>query len=125
MFAEGLCAVHPFFAAIAACLHAARLDCLLEAAIAGWDLDLVSPGEESLMWWWIERICRARSQLVLAESWESIWAEAWGDVAQAMRNVSVSFAALAESVISCDRYLCRTLRFALQMGNQGGRSGFV
>jgi hypothetical protein len=88
ILAEHFASLDPAFASLASCLHAARLDCLLEAAIASWDLDVVSPGEERLLWWWIEQISCARSSLSLPETWESTWAGAWGCLSQGMQAVS-------------------------------------
>lgn len=65
-------------------MHAIRLDCLLEGALAAFDAELISTYEEKQAWWWISRIATARSELGLKRTWQSVWAEMWADIAQAM-----------------------------------------
>lgn len=86
-FAERHASDHPAFDTIATCLHAARLDCLLEAALAGFTLDLISRREERLAWWWIHQVTTARLELQLQESWESTWVRAWHKISAGMQAV--------------------------------------
>lgn len=78
---------HPGFPVVALALHAARLDCLLEAALAAFDLDLIGPAEERETWWWIYSITTRRIQLPLRDTWTAKWAESWSFLAGAMQYV--------------------------------------
>lgn len=69
-------------------IHAIRLDCLLEAALAAFDTDLISTYEEQQAWWWIELVARTRVELGLKSTWQSLWAEMWAKIARGMFLVS-------------------------------------
>lgn len=75
---------------IARVIHAIRLDCLLEGALAAFDTDLISAYEEAQAWWWIERVARERVSLGLKQTWQSLWAEMWLHIAEGMRLVRMS-----------------------------------
>lgn len=84
------------FRTIAPALHAARLDCLLQAALAAFDLALISPAEEQEAWWWIHSVSAARSDLQLQETWRSEWAKSWSSVGAGMLSVGSLFNPEAE-----------------------------
>lgn len=119
IFAEEFSQYHPSFASIATCLFAARLDCLLEAALAAWDLGIIGVDEERLAWWWIYQVTSCRVQMALAESWESAWARAWLNIAAGMilvRPVCV------EASSEVDDSSCRSSRYherCLTFGSNG------
>ena len=80
--------VYSDFSTVALALHAARLDCLLEAALSGFTLDLITPSEEREAWWWIYSITKARSDLALRRTWQAEWARSWSFIALGMKSVS-------------------------------------
>jgi len=82
--AEKLCH-YEFFSQIASAMHASRLDCLLESALAAWDIELITPFEEQEAWWWVQAVGDERLRLGLRLSWEALWAELWAAVAAAMQ----------------------------------------
>lgn len=69
-------------------MHAIRLDCLLEGALAAFDTDLISGYEEQQAWWWIGCVTRGRVEMGLKKSWQTVWAEMWAQIARAMFMVS-------------------------------------
>ena len=64
-------------------LHAIRLDCLLEGALAAFDNDLIATYEERQAWWWIGRIAQNRVELGMVD-WGHTWAEMWSAIAKMM-----------------------------------------
>ena len=81
-WAESMATRNAAFTPIAAILHAARLDCLLEAALCTLQLDLVQPSERGMTWWWISRVATCRLELCPSESFEATWATVWLSTAQ-------------------------------------------
>ena len=79
---------HPAFSTVALALHAARLDCLLEAALSGFTLELITPMEEREAWWWVYSITKARSDLALCITWQAEWARSWSLIASGMQFVN-------------------------------------
>jgi hypothetical protein len=77
----------PEFRLVVAAMQSKRLDCLLEAALAGFDLDLVTASEERMSWWWIHEICLYRQSLRLETTALSSWADLWLSVSAAMQLV--------------------------------------
>ena len=65
-------------------MHAIRLDCLLEGALAAFDADLISMYEEQQAWWWIGCVARSRLELGLKRSRQTVWAEMWAQIARTM-----------------------------------------
>nr|XP_018260302.1 uncharacterized protein I303_07220 [Kwoniella dejecticola CBS 10117]OBR82460.1 hypothetical protein I303_07220 [Kwoniella dejecticola CBS 10117] len=66
-------------------LHSIRLDCLLEAELAALDLDLVTPGDEPELWWWIQQVTRSRNHYCRGStSKASIWANVWQEISSAL-----------------------------------------
>lgn len=80
----------PRFSVVAKAFHAARLDCLLEAALGAFDLELVIPAEEIQAWWWIGVVTDARSKLMLEVTWLSSWAHAWSVIAAGKISVGTA-----------------------------------
>ncbi len=76
------------FPTVALALHAMRLDCLLEAALAAFDLDLINIAEERQAWWWIYSIATARIGLPLGRTWRGEWTRSWYLIAAGMQSVS-------------------------------------
>ncbi|KAK4688287.1 hypothetical protein P7C73_g1823, partial [Tremellales sp. Uapishka_1] len=114
-----------YFSTVAMALQAKRLDCLLEASLSAWDLELIPPNEEQESWWWIKQITEARLDLPLETSWEMSWAGIWASIAGAMLLVSAKRGSrltfLATNCISrgrsCDPLSSATkLQPAAQMG---------
>lgn len=66
---------------IHAAMYAIRLDCLLEGALAAFDLDLIARHEERQAWWWIWQVAYSRAEIGL-EDWGHTWAEMWSAIAQ-------------------------------------------
>jgi hypothetical protein len=113
-------------------------DCLIEAALAAWDLDLVAQWEEREAWWWLEYLCEARGKLAFlggsgVASWEDSWALYLRYMAKAMQMVSCRNRNRTE--ISCSRiirllprgvYRTRRRRERLStcvINGRGGQSG--
>lgn len=69
-------------------LDSLRLDCHLEAVLAGWDCELFSGEEEHETWWWMNRVARARATLTCTTSWRTTWAFVWVEVSSGMLQVS-------------------------------------
>lgn len=69
-------------------MHIIRLDCLLEAALAAFDADLISIYEQKQAWWWVSRVASARGGLGMKQTWQSVWAEMWAEIAKGMFLVS-------------------------------------
>ena len=80
---------HPDMVIVSSSLHAFRLDCLLEAGLAAWDLDLITAAEEREAWWYIGSVASARVALPLRDSWQVEWARAWSATATGMQLVSL------------------------------------
>jgi predicted cobalt transporter CbtA len=70
-------------------LHAIRLDCLLEGALAAFDCDLIANYEERQAWWWISKVAKSRVELGMVD-WGHTWAKLWSAVADMMFIVSPS-----------------------------------
>ena len=87
-FAETL-GTDPRFTVLAKFCHAQRLDCLLDAALAAWDAELVIAGEEPQAWWWVEQVTSARLALGMHNTWRTAWIRVWHSVAVAMQAVSL------------------------------------
>jgi len=68
-------------------LHAIRLDCLLEGALAAFDSDLIAPYEERQAWWWISKVASCRAGLGMVD-WGSTWALMWSHIGEMMFTVS-------------------------------------
>ena len=77
------------FQLVAQALHATRLNCLLEAALAAFDLELISPAEEVEAWWWIGVVTTARLDLRLPTTWRVKWAQGWSAIAAGMQLVGM------------------------------------
>ncbi|RXK35454.1 hypothetical protein M231_07309 [Tremella mesenterica] len=75
----------PTFRKLSQFLHCMRLDCLLNVALAAWDLDLITPREERCAWWWVEQVTRERCALSLRPTWKSVWAQVWLNISRAMQ----------------------------------------
>ncbi|ORY34782.1 Mak10 subunit, NatC N-terminal acetyltransferase-domain-containing protein [Naematelia encephala] len=73
---------------VATALEALRLDCLLEAALGSWELELIAPSEEQCMWWWATCVAKQRAELQLKTSRQGEWACLWAEVGAAMQKVS-------------------------------------
>lgn len=69
----------------AAC-HALRLDCLLQATIIAYDLDMYHPSEYAQTMWWIYRLTSARRCI----GW-NISSEIWRHLAAGVLKVSRVF----------------------------------
>jgi hypothetical protein len=67
-------------------LHAIRLDCLLEGALAAFDNDLIATYEERQAWWWISKVAQDRVELKMVD-WGHSWAEMWSAIATMMFTV--------------------------------------
>jgi hypothetical protein len=67
-------------------LHAIRLDCLLEGALAAFDNDLLASYEERQAWWWIQRVAQSRVDLQMVD-WGHTWSEMWSQIAKMMFTV--------------------------------------
>lgn len=59
--------------------HALRLDCLLEASLAAYDLNLCPPAEYAQSLWWIQRMSAVRCKL--EHNW---WSEVWMHIASGL-----------------------------------------
>jgi hypothetical protein len=70
-------------------LHAIRLDCLLEGALASFDCDLIASYEERQSWWWIGAVARHRVELGMID-WGHTWCRMWCSIAEMMVTVSLS-----------------------------------
>jgi hypothetical protein len=70
-------------------LHAIRLDCLLEGALAAFDCDLIASYEERQAWWWISAVARHRVELEMID-WGHTWCKMWSAIAEMMFTVSPS-----------------------------------
>jgi len=71
-------------------LHAIRLDCLLEGALAAFDCDLTASYEERQAWRWIGAVARHRVELGMVD-WGHTWCRMWSAIAKMMFTVSLSF----------------------------------
>jgi hypothetical protein len=69
-------------------LHAIRLDCLLEGALAAFDCDLIASYEERQAWWWISAVARHRVELGMVD-WGHTWCRMWSAIAEMMFTVSL------------------------------------
>ncbi|WVQ95834.1 hypothetical protein IAU59_002933 [Kwoniella sp. CBS 9459] len=65
-------------------LEAVRLDCLLEAALAAQDLELITKYDESESWWWMYQVASARVNTCRSDSWRCLWAQSWACISRAM-----------------------------------------
>ncbi|CAD6567041.1 MAG: hypothetical protein TREMPRED_003283 [Tremellales sp. Tagirdzhanova-0007] len=59
---------HPAFSTVALALHAARLDCLLEAALSGFTLELITPMEEREAWCLVYHLASGMGQKLVTYS---------------------------------------------------------
>lgn len=69
-------------------LHAIRLDCLLEGALAAFDCDLIATYEERQAWWWISAVAKSRVELGMFD-WGHAWSKMWSSIAEMMFTVSL------------------------------------
>ena len=92
----------PFVYAATSC-QAIRLDCLLDAALLGFQLDLFSMTQEAENWWWTNYICTSRlAQFGYAEDWRKSWASLWLAISDGMGAVSTGPCSMS------DKQLCAT-----------------
>lgn len=82
-------------------MHAIRLDCLLEGALAALDTDLIIPTEEVEAWQWVEEVSIARCSLCFSD-WQNIWAKMWISVARLVISVSIVSSLLTSVVKAVD-----------------------
>jgi hypothetical protein len=87
-------------------LHAIRLDCLLEGALAAFDNDLIAAYEERQAWWWIWKVARHRVELRMID-WSHTWCIMWSAIAEMMFTVSPFIESRMLTDSSCS---LRTLR---------------
>ncbi|KAK8849672.1 hypothetical protein IAR55_005007 [Kwoniella newhampshirensis] len=66
-------------------LHALRFDCLLESALAAFDMGLVIPGDERESWWWIASVASNRVATCPSKTWRTFWAKTWASIGAAMQ----------------------------------------
>jgi hypothetical protein len=81
---------HPDFRRVVIALQGKRLECMLEAALSAFDLDLIDSGEEQEHWWWVQRVCSARLALGVRSSITAHWVRIWEVTSQGMVRPSMA-----------------------------------